>query len=488
MAVVASASLYRPLVIWSSNAWNLSSPSKLLIIAAGLFFVSILFVAGLRKTGLDPLAAAIGTATLLLVLLHWHNVAWIGPLPLFALILALTWISHSFRDLPSLSALAILLIASLGVAPVAQLVLAYLTESEPYPLAQLAPRNEAGNRQVVEDVVVVVIDGYPSLEFAHDKFGHVDDIAQELEKLGFIVAASAWTQHTDTSLALPSLLELRPVIDEIPDSWDNRTSLIRIMRGDNWVSSTLQTAGFTYHHIESGWDASSCGPTVDRCIQSPWVDEVVWQLLRPSVVGDWLTYRLGTWSTNGGLNAAKSFADLAEQVLDNGHSDYIFVHVLLPHPPFLLNHSCSIDPSLVERYLSPAPLRSADVHQVIAGQLECADRIIGNIASVVQHNTALLIVADHGTESLGQLGRAGYKWTNMEIAERMGVFMAYRFPPSGREPLDATNVEAMRALISCSVQTDLPTPRKGYLVGFDQESAWIAPERMEIIKALSAGE
>jgi hypothetical protein len=150
------------------------------------------------------------------------------------------WLSHR-TTATNWVWLAIVFVAAFGVAPVLQVAATHIEESEPYPLVERRTLESAIATGVIEDVVVVVADSYPNLHIAESWFGHdTAALTDDLEMLGFTVEPGAWSQHTFTSLSVPSILELQSIIEGGPTGpWRNRSSLYRIARGDNFVAQTL---------------------------------------------------------------------------------------------------------------------------------------------------------------------------------------------------------------------------------------------------------
>ena len=277
-AIVASAALYRPLVMWADNAWDISSPIKLFGLGLGVFFFGVLLLLLPTRLGARPVPTALGVAYLLIVLLTWNSIGILTPLIWIGLVIVGTIAAHVYLSDRALRGVAAVTIAVLAVAPALQVALAHIRNSEPYPIVELATRAPAEPTGLVEDVLLVIVDSYPSLTIAEEWFEHdTSRLRDDLLAEGFEVAEVAWSQHTFTGLAVPSMLELQPIAEPSGSQtkpWGNRASTYRILRGDSLAATTLISAGFEYTHIESGWDASSCGP-VDLCLEAPWLDELV---------------------------------------------------------------------------------------------------------------------------------------------------------------------------------------------------------------------
>ena len=73
----------------------------------------------------------------------------------------------------------------------------------------------------------------------------------KLEEKGFETPLTSWSHNTFTSLALPTMLELSQVVDtELEPNWHNQRINYEMMRGDNFTTDALRSAGFGYVHIQ----------------------------------------------------------------------------------------------------------------------------------------------------------------------------------------------------------------------------------------------
>jgi hypothetical protein len=427
----------------------------------------------------------LGVATGILILGDWEKANNVPVLLKVAVPIVVAWIGNLLSRSKLLEVVAVVAVAVFGVAPLIQLVMAHIDQAKPYPLKELARTGSAEASGNVEDIVVVIVDSYPSLYVASEWQGHdTSFLTDEMSDLDFEIPNAAWSQLTFTALSVPSMLELQPVVAEGPlEPWGNVSSPNRIIRGDNLVATTLKTAGFTYTHVESGADPLACGEMVDRCAESSWIDEPVWELLRTTAVARWMEENLGFYSVAGTLNAADNLVQIGNEVIGDGKHDYVFAHFFLPHIPVVVDSECAV--------LETGPLfepssgtgRSDTVYlDAFSEQLACADDLIMRIAGMAGPSTAMLITADHGTGFGGQVGRDGRTWTDADIAERLGIMLAYRLPEGCEPPVDVVNVDVMRAIMSCTVEMDLPARNPEILLGADNPVA-VTPDRMAAIRA-----
>ena len=75
LGMLAAAAFYRPLIFWSDNAWDLSSPIKPLMYGFALFLVGVSVYFVLVRTVAPPIGAAMTSGLVLLVLVHWNRLS-----------------------------------------------------------------------------------------------------------------------------------------------------------------------------------------------------------------------------------------------------------------------------------------------------------------------------------------------------------------------------------------------------------------------------
>ena len=471
--LIAGAALYRPLVFWAENAWDLANPEQVFLIPGMALVIGILLFRILTSAGLPVLPTAFTLAGVLLVLFQFHSLPWLSGGLWLAVVLGLGALAHSASP-KSLDRMATIALAILILAPVLQVAIQHVTHRHSYPLTSLADPVPAKLTGAVEDVLVVVVDSYPMLTVAEDWFGHnPSPLVRSLLKAGFEVENVAWSHNTYTGLAVPSILQLEQVADASPKgAWGNRRTSYDITGGNNFVARSLQNAGFSHTHIESGWDGGAC-KQADMCLRATWLDEATWNLLRPSALGSLLESRYGSMEVPNTIRAVDHITGLA--VFGDGRHDFVYAHLMLPHPPYVVDESCQVLPPTTRAH-------SGELARLL-GQLTCVDSLLMRIAAKVKDTTAVLIAGDHGTAMRGQINATPSDWSDSDIAERLGVLLAYKLPDGCPGPSSPTNLYAMRAIMECAVDVNLPSDPSGFLLGANQP-VWVEADRVAAISRL----
>ncbi len=454
---------------------------KPILIGLGVAVIGVVILMSLARFGVDPRAAALGVGTLILILFFWYQIPVPTALKLAAPVLV-TLASIRIARTTMIGGLSFVALAVIGLYPLVDLVLAHIEQSEPYPIvASPRPTGQVVPTDIVEDVVFVVVDTYPSFLVAESWIGHENSaLEQQLDAAGFATPDSAWAQLTFTSLSVSSTLELRPVAVSGPlPPWRNESSVRQLLRGDNLVATALQSAGFAYTHIESGLSGMGCGPTVDRCIAAHWLDEATWLLLTPSIAAVPLDSRFGYFSVPATIEAAEHLEQLLAETAGNGVHDYVFSHFFLPHPPIAVDAACEVRDDVL--YPSDTPSDRAQV-DAFSGQLSCADALISRITSKAGPDTAMMITADHGSGFSGQVNRDGSTWSDGDIGERLATLLAYHLPAGCEPPEDEVNIDVMRAIMSCAVDLELPARDPTVFLGAENPFV-VTPKRISEIRS-----
>lgn len=485
LVIVVGCAFMRALEVWAVNAWDIGLPLRLLGVGAVLSVLGLaLYWIGL-KAGLETLPAAIAAGGVVLVLMLWSTLA-VHPVLWLGIAIAVPWFLLSDLS-PRANRLVVTLTLGLVlVYPIVNLVTEHVTNTEKYAILEPAPRVEATPTGAAEDLILIVPDSYPAPVIAEEWFGHdMEPLRTVFEEEGFVWAEAGLSRHTFTLLMLSSMYELQPVVDDSPTPpWGNLTSLFEIAGGDSYLRHALAGAGFNYIHVESGFDGTKCGRLVDECHRAGLLDESTWNLLVPSVFYGYLAERHGSYSVDGTLRATDDALDILERVQGNGEHDFVFVHLLLPHPPVVVDESCKV--------ITPEgdPVVTGPDSPFTAGferQLGCVDLQLERLAKSVEDTSAVLITADHGSGLGGQVSEAPEEWSDADIAERFSILLTYRMPGSCPGPVEATNLDAMRALVACVVEMEMPPRSTGYLIGA-LDPKWVDPGRMEgIIDQMRSG-
>jgi len=324
------------------------------------------------------------------------------------------------------------------------------------------------------DIVLIVLDGYTSLPVLRDFFGYEDaDLVGDLGREGLQVFGPAITPYSMTHLAIPSLLDLDYVTDgaSAATAADGR-SMAQILGGDNRLVTLLSENEYQITMVEPGWHMSVCGEMVDVCVSDPFVDEGVDAVLSQSLFWSLLEPTIGSAFTNGARHAMASTLENIDTIVGNGTPDFLFVHVLAPHPPLFLDPECDIVPDdrrMSGKYAEVTGLAPEAAEARLLGyadQVRCVNGFMRRLAQSVARSDAVVFVSgDHGSDAMSQLATAPDQWSEPQMLDRMSTFLAVKAPPECDTRTSPVTVAVLRSLVSCVGDLDLdPIDSQAFVV------------------------
>jgi hypothetical protein len=315
------------------------------------------------------------------------------------------------------------------------------------------------------DILVVFFDAYGSTDVLDTFYGFDNSaVLQALEERGFEAPGEISANYARTQLAIPSFLQMDYVAGETQVSDADVTELLHVLAGDNRLASALKDQGYRQVHVESGWLGSRCGPTVDICVGARWPDETLFDVIYRSLLTDIPGFEIGRSFTDGAKRVADWLADNLGSYLEDSQPDFIFAHVLLPHPPLFLDESCTADwDAGVSGFAIGRPRaddeQTKEARREYIEQVQCANRIMVQTADVLGDEDVALFLGDHGPDLQGQLFTPSSAWTDDQLRERFGTFMAAKVPGCEMESVESL-VNVGRRMMSCLSSDsfpDLPT-------------------------------
>lgn len=298
------------------------------------------------------------------------------------------------------------------------------------------------------DVVLVVLDGYPGIQFLDRLEGWDGAVVRALSDRGMAVRP-AWASYSTTRLSLPSLFDVshrvEPVDGVIPVLPQQLAPLIG---GDGAVPRFLEQAGYTMTMVEPAWAGSQCGPRVDSCVEAPALDQVLFHALERTLFGPLFARMIGSPWRYTASRTVSWYEENLQDLTQNRQRDFVFAHVILPHPPFLLTEDCEME--YREEFATPFVRHTVPgLVEAQLRQMACVDQHLVQVADLVGPEALLIVVSDHGSELRSQVSRDTLSWTEEDIAERMSVLFAIRGPEDCHptEPIMIPNI--FRAVMRC---------------------------------------
>ncbi len=420
-------------------------------------------------------ATAVGAA-LLLVFFSWRSLVelgqrllipewmaeWVGPLITLFLLM---WASIRFGETRGFG----LAMATVGLAlvltPLPGLVSWALMDRVFLDVRSLEVENQTDPQP---DVYFVVLDGYGRSDVLEAVYGYSNShFLDGLVRRGLTVPDGATANYSMTAASVASTLNMDYMVapGTVPDH-PLRLALYQVIQGDNLVARSLTDAGYEFVYIESGWDGSRCGSNVDTCYRSGFLDEASWALLNRTPLAVPLETWFGHAFAQNGLRALDELTQVAGEA--SATPRFVFAHVLLPHPPLVLDAECQVRPeprpvggAVGARFLADSPALEGRKWAYVE-QVQCTNMKVLRFLDELGDDSVVFLTGDHGPDSNGQPSLPPGEWTEVDRIERFGVFSAYGLPAGcEHEDQDMDLINGMRLLVSCVTGEELePTPRR----------------------------
>ena len=169
----------------------------------------------------------------------------------------------------------------------------------------------------------------------------------DLQALGVTNGTDVRANYPLTALSVSSALNLGYAVEEQHLSRSDLHVLYDMIGGNNTMARILKSAGYHQTYVESGWFGTRCRSEVDNCVAGPWPDETFYDIARSSVMRGLPGSRGCSIVQSGCPSSSSEWAQMSlPAYLTNEEPDLIYVHLLVPHPPFFLDSSCEPRPDM----------------------------------------------------------------------------------------------------------------------------------------------
>ena len=457
------------------------NPSTAFLVALVAFSVGLLARYILIRIGLEPRGATYAVAAS--VYLAMNSGPLLGSFPRWAavaLILVAGVLAYRLRNLRIFQFLANWVCLALAFWPVVIVVGLLLDGHE---VAEIGEPEAIPGFASKPDVVLVVVDGYASEGVLAEFFDYDNsDVVEELAAAETVVNPHMTSNYARTKFSVASFLELGYIPEGTEMTRGFEADLIQVMGGENRLTQAMEANGYRTVYLESGWNGTRCSASIEVCVPGPWPDETYYDIVYRSVFRDLPGLETGIAFSRGADHSLKGMDDRLAGYLSDDVSDFVFVHILAPHPPFFLSADCDMQPeSDLSGFAVVTPGMGSDQadarRQAYIAQVECVNRYLTGAARRIAEAGAVgMFVGDHGSDQALQLFNHADAWTDEQRRERLGVFFAVHHTNCDYRIVSSL-VNATRKLLSCLSGAQLAPLPDRY---FDLDRHVRTPEIVEI--------
>ena len=323
-------------------------------------------------------------------------------------------------------------------------------------------------KEELPDIYYIILDGYARNDILEKYYDFTNKpFLNELTKRGFYVATHSRSNYAQTILSLASSLNFR-YLHDLPKVYghdsDNKTPLRRLIH-ENRLVSTLKKAGYRIAAFSSGISFTELRQA-DAFIVPPyalneWESRLIAQTPIP------LLTRAFSYDLLFDLQKRRvqSPFDRLPTVVSTSAPHFVFLHVVTPHPPFVLGNQQALggmehpfsfrDGSHYKKHYWAS---SADYINRYKEQLQALNRIVlESLDRLLSHSDRprlIIIQSDHGPGA--HLDWEDFGKTSLD--ERMSILNAFYIPNGDHIGLykDITPVNTFRIILNHYFHTHLP--------------------------------
>lgn len=303
--------------------------------------------------------------------------------------------------------------------------------------------NNENTSKGTPDIYYFIFDRYGSSKALKEQYNFDNSQFESfLKDKGFYIARDSTTNYPKTFLSLASSLNMEYVnylTDRTNGGKSTDQSIVTPIIQNNKVLKYLKNKGYTYYHMGSWWTPTASNPNADRNFimpnsMYPGADEFTSGLLDTTIAASALKQILkdptavseGPKNNDHRKRIIYEFNTINEISKIKGPK-FVFVHVLIPHDPFVLDKNCKPIPEAIV---------GKNSHQVnYINQLQCANKNIKIAVEDILKNSekppVIVLQADEGPFPMNSNLSKDQAWKNVDdtaLHEKFPILNAYYLP------------------------------------------------------------
>jgi len=342
-------------------------------------------------------------------------------------------------------------------------------EAEPAPtwlsaadaLSYAPLRDQHAVAAPARDIYYIILDAMGRADTLQRIYGlDLDPFLADLKAQGFHVVDQARSNYAHTVLSFPSFLNLAyldPVASAVGIKSGNRDALEFLIQ-HNAMMRLAKQAGYQVVAMGTDYTATKTFDEADVCVCQQYGISMFEQTVLAET--PLAAAPLDPWTY--GAHRAKILAslDALEAGMPSAQRQFVFAHILAPHPPFTFTPDGGFHHPARPFSISDGSDYLGSRDEYVQGYHDQATYVVTRVASIVRAilsrpgpRPVIVIHGDHGPGSRLQSNDAA----GTDMTERTAIFEAYYFPDRPDLVYDSiTPINLARALSNQYFGTDLP--------------------------------
>lgn len=242
----------------------------------------------------------------------------------------------------------------------------------------ISEKNYFINPGALPDIYYILLDGYANEAVLNKHYNYNNSaFITEVRKNNFTVFDSARTSYYGTSRSLTSIFNLT-----YPETHNGEPLTFK----KNIFFRELKKLGYTIVQLESGYNVSDNCDLEDKFVHSKGLNEFEQTLLKLSI------FRLDDlFGIIPYIRLKSQLEKMNELPSEAKHPQFIFIHIVAPHPPFVFDENGQRNITIISHENSWEP-KTKYLNQLTFINKE----ILDFVSRIPEKNTAVIIQSDHG--------------------------------------------------------------------------------------------
>ena len=310
------------------------------------------------------------------------------------------------------------------------------------------------------NIYVVIADGHGRADVLREAYGYDPaKFVARLKKLGFAVAGASRTNYLNTPQSLASLFDgahLNPT--GLPTTDTPLAPFLASALTRNPTEDLLDRLGYRVAVVPSGFDHVA-ERHADNVIDTGQLSELEWAVVESTAAKAWFPRSVtAAWLSSVGDRTRAQLELLPRLAAPGGSPQAVFMHLPLPHPPYVFNADCSVRAAdrLTFQTIDPSGPDVVETLSIAGSQTACVDGLLAtSLADLVaaDPSAVVIVLSDHGPDVRFDWGAPG----GPGLADREANFFAARTPgETDVFPNDITLVNVLPRLFNAYFGMNIP--------------------------------